>query len=178
MWLLQVNVTLSTISKCVMYSFSCLLCLLIGNNAVLQLLINTKACNDEATLPVQKSKYQPINVCKNEGEYDTIKITALLEESVSFLFSQPCPTFQENNGGKSELCSEVQLLQPNNQNSGTLRCIIFFCYDKSLIRFFLVPKNILETIFHLPSECPRYAFSTSLKKSSTNLLSLTLSAQQ
>lgn len=56
----------------------------------------------------------------------TIKITALLEESVSFLFSQPCPTFQENNGGKSELCSEVQLLQPNNQNSGTLRCIIFF----------------------------------------------------
>ena len=44
--------------------------LLIGNNAVLQSLINTKACYDEATLPVQKGKYQLINVCKNEGEYD------------------------------------------------------------------------------------------------------------
>lgn len=56
-----------------------------------------------------------------------IKIAEQLEVSV-FSIQATLTDFPGNDEGRSELCSKVQILKPNNQNFGTVKCIIIILF--------------------------------------------------
>lgn len=70
-------------------------------------------------------------------------MTEQLGVSFCFFLWAAATDFSGYDGGKSELCCEVQILKPNNQKVGTVKCFFFVMINLWLECFVSQPTLII-----------------------------------
>lgn len=80
-----------------------------------------------------------------------LKVAQQLEAS-NFDFSRT--TFPRNDGGESGLCTGVQILQPNNQNSVRMKCIFFFLHFSFVMINLWLEFCLTNKVFHQNNSNP------------------------